>query len=76
MLEHGIEIEMPSSLTFGLNTGKFRLGYSYDITVSKLGNGVSEDHTKSLWDSIFVVEENLEPLEQFLVRPFSNKLKK
>ncbi len=25
-------------LTFGLNTGSFRLGYSYDVTVSKLNN--------------------------------------
>lgn len=28
-------------LTFGFNTGKFKIGYSYDITLSKLGNGVS-----------------------------------
>ncbi len=28
-------------LTFGVNTGKFKLGYSYDVTVSKLGNGIS-----------------------------------
>jgi len=28
-------------LTVGLNTGKFKLGYSYDVTVSKLNNGVS-----------------------------------
>ena len=28
-------------LTFGLNTGKFKVGYSYDVTVSKLGNGIS-----------------------------------
>jgi type IX secretion system PorP/SprF family membrane protein len=28
-------------LTVGLNTGKFKLGYSYDVTVSKLGNGIS-----------------------------------
>jgi hypothetical protein len=24
-----------------VNTGKFKLGYSYDVTVSKLGNGIS-----------------------------------
>ena len=28
-------------LTLGLNTPKFRIGYSYDVTVSKLNNGVS-----------------------------------
>jgi type IX secretion system PorP/SprF family membrane protein len=28
-------------LTVGINTGKFKLGYSYDVTVSKLGNGIS-----------------------------------
>ena len=28
-------------LSFGVNTDNFRVGYSYDITVSKLGNGVS-----------------------------------
>jgi type IX secretion system PorP/SprF family membrane protein len=28
-------------LTVGISTDKFRLGYSYDVTVSKLNNGVS-----------------------------------
>jgi type IX secretion system PorP/SprF family membrane protein len=28
-------------LTLGINTGTLRLGYSYDVTVSKLNNGVS-----------------------------------
>lgn len=28
-------------LTVGINTEKYRIGYSYDLTVSQLGNGVS-----------------------------------
>jgi type IX secretion system PorP/SprF family membrane protein len=28
-------------LTFGVNTGTFKVGYSYDVTASKLNNGVS-----------------------------------
>ena len=28
-------------LTVGINTDKYRIGYSYDLTVSELGNGVS-----------------------------------
>ena len=28
-------------LTVGINTEKYRIGYSYDLTVSELGNGVS-----------------------------------
>jgi type IX secretion system PorP/SprF family membrane protein len=28
-------------LCFGITTDKIKLGYSYDITVSKLGNGIS-----------------------------------
>lgn len=28
-------------MTLGVNTGKFRLGYSYDVTVSRLNNGTS-----------------------------------
>lgn len=28
-------------LTVGINTGQFKLGYSYDVTVSKLGNGIT-----------------------------------
>jgi type IX secretion system PorP/SprF family membrane protein len=28
-------------LTIGINTDKYRIGYSYDLTVSPLGNGVS-----------------------------------
>lgn len=28
-------------LSIGVNTGKFKLGYSYDVTISKLNNGVS-----------------------------------
>jgi type IX secretion system PorP/SprF family membrane protein len=36
-------------LTIGINTGKFKLGYSYDVTVSKLNNGVLVVHMKFHW---------------------------
>jgi hypothetical protein len=28
-------------MTVSINTDKFKVGYSYDLTVSKLGNGIS-----------------------------------
>jgi hypothetical protein len=28
-------------MTVGINTDKFKIGYSYDLTVSQLGNGTS-----------------------------------
>ena len=33
-------------MVVGINTGKFRIGYSYDLTVSKLNNGKKRLHLK------------------------------
>ena len=56
-------------LCFGITTDKFKLGYSYDITVSKLETVFLEDGMKYPWDSISSVE-NLKTLERYLVLRF------